>query len=207
MLPGARAHGQGPTREKRYGRCVNSDILRNVRKWSSGSIPEHIKPKCVFSIHEEDRHRYEPTWMNERHNGHEKVSFKHRPLHSVFIYTVFVTSLLFPSSVSRTACCCRRRLIHDCTIKPPSSSSSSSLDLCYAAANIHRWPRVLIANISYRHARVVLLAWERHGTGLGAAWISEDASDGGDDDRICAHVRIKAQRRRAWTGVSIRGVI
>lgn len=56
-------------------------------------------------------------------------------------------------------------------------------------ANIHRWPRVLIANISYRHARVVLLALERHGTGLGAALILEDASDG-DDDRICAHVRI-----------------
>lgn len=73
-------------------------------------------------------------------------------------------------------------------------------------ANIHRWPRVLIANISYRHARVVLLALERHGTGLGAALILEDASDG-DDDRICAHVRIKAQRRGAWTDVSIRGVI
>jgi len=65
-----------------------------------------------------------------------------------------------------------------------------------------RWPGVLIANISYRDARVVLLAWERHDTGLGAALIPEDASD--DDDRIFAHVRIKAQRRGAWTGVSIR---
>jgi len=70
-------------------------------------------------------------------------------------------------------------------------------------AHIHRWPGVLIANISYRDARVVLLAWERHGTGLGAALIPEDASDA-DDDRIFAHVRIKAQRRVSVFG---RGVV
>lgn len=38
------------------------------------------------------------------------------------------------------------------------------------------------------------------------ALIPEEESDD-DDDRIFAHVRIKAQRRGAWTGVSVRGVV